>query len=274
MEAKIAALEEEISILKGEIKSILQEVRTAVLASENPFAGGGSFRAPAPSSPPLEAEPLAPPHVSVVAGSAPADPHDPPEPAWPGSQRFSLSDLEEEERDPPPRPSPPAFDAGARDLAPEPSNISRFQSVRAAKPRPRMALPRANLETEEEPDETGGEAPARRLGVSTIATLISWMEETAERLDSQRLGVVLGLARYAGLIDAELEELLMKVSAIEKNQPGGTKASINDCLLSLRQLDAVLGDEDMDETSRARRRRVARAQRARTYREVPASRRR
>jgi len=36
--SKVTALEEEIAVLKGEIKTILQEVRTAVLARENPFA--------------------------------------------------------------------------------------------------------------------------------------------------------------------------------------------------------------------------------------------
>jgi hypothetical protein len=51
---KVNALEEEIGILKGEIKTILQEVRTAVLARENLFA------VDAPESlrlPPLAAEP-------------------------------------------------------------------------------------------------------------------------------------------------------------------------------------------------------------------------
>ncbi len=37
LQAKVTALEEELSILKGEIKAILQEVRVAVLARQNPF---------------------------------------------------------------------------------------------------------------------------------------------------------------------------------------------------------------------------------------------
>ena len=36
--SKLTALEEEVAVLKGEIKTILHEVRTAVLARENPFA--------------------------------------------------------------------------------------------------------------------------------------------------------------------------------------------------------------------------------------------
>jgi hypothetical protein len=38
--ARVTALEEENQLLKGEIKTILQELRTAVLNRDNPFAGG------------------------------------------------------------------------------------------------------------------------------------------------------------------------------------------------------------------------------------------
>ena len=37
LQAQLAALEEEVGMLKGEIKAILQEVRVAVLARQNPF---------------------------------------------------------------------------------------------------------------------------------------------------------------------------------------------------------------------------------------------
>lgn len=47
--AKVTALEEEVTVLKGEIKLILQELRTAILARENPFtlASTESFALPA-----------------------------------------------------------------------------------------------------------------------------------------------------------------------------------------------------------------------------------
>ena len=37
LQAQVTALEEEVGMLKGEIKAILQEVRVAVLARQNPF---------------------------------------------------------------------------------------------------------------------------------------------------------------------------------------------------------------------------------------------
>lgn len=57
--SKVAALEEEITILKGEIKTILQEVRTAVLARENPFAADAHENLHIPPSSVPEPAPLA-----------------------------------------------------------------------------------------------------------------------------------------------------------------------------------------------------------------------
>lgn len=78
--SKVTALEEEIAVLKGEIKTILQEVRTAVLARENPFAidahetlqiPGAPATEPAPA--PAVPEPEAPPRV-VQLHSLPEEP--------------------------------------------------------------------------------------------------------------------------------------------------------------------------------------------------------
>ncbi|HLG12098.1 MAG TPA: hypothetical protein VI876_10085 [Dehalococcoidia bacterium] len=64
--SKVTALEEEVAVLKGEIKTILQEVRTAVLARENPFAADSyeNLHIPSPAAAPHPAaEPEAPPRV-------------------------------------------------------------------------------------------------------------------------------------------------------------------------------------------------------------------
>jgi hypothetical protein len=50
--SKVTALEEEVAVLKGEIKTILQEVRTAVLSRENPFAVDAYEPLPVPTPPP------------------------------------------------------------------------------------------------------------------------------------------------------------------------------------------------------------------------------
>ena len=50
LQAQLTALEEEVGMLKGEIKAILQEVRVAILARQNPFLSDVLDR-PAPVAP-------------------------------------------------------------------------------------------------------------------------------------------------------------------------------------------------------------------------------
>lgn len=84
LEAKVAVLEDEGKIIKGEVKQILTEIRTAVLARDNPFEDTGATR---PQSPavhvvsPAAPDPVA--RVQIVA-SEPAQAEEPeptPEPA-------------------------------------------------------------------------------------------------------------------------------------------------------------------------------------------------
>ena len=75
LQAKVTALEEELSILKGEIKAILQEVRVAVLARQNPFLDD-EFASPAaarsaatgwPADEPFMPEPAFTPSPTPIA---------------------------------------------------------------------------------------------------------------------------------------------------------------------------------------------------------------
>lgn len=50
LESRVAALEDEGKIVKGEVKQVLTEIRTAVLARENPFENEPSGRVPGGSS--------------------------------------------------------------------------------------------------------------------------------------------------------------------------------------------------------------------------------
>ncbi|MHB8516189.1 MAG: hypothetical protein ACYDCT_12510 [Dehalococcoidia bacterium] len=80
LEAKVAVLEDEGKIMKGEVKHVLTEIRTAILARDNPFEGGGAGRAQ-PSEVHVvaaAAEPVA--RIQIVAAEA-AEPDAEPEPA-------------------------------------------------------------------------------------------------------------------------------------------------------------------------------------------------
>lgn len=186
--SKIASLEEEINVLKGEIKTILQEVRAALLARENPFS--------------LEAfEPLQPQDLpSAVHTPGPAGPQ---------------------------APSLPATES--------PPEAAAEHEVQAA---PR-ALP-------QEAPQGAGERPA--WSVQSLAMLAAWVQDTAARLAPADLEVLLALARYGRLIDAELETLVANLAARhapETKEPA--RAGVNDYVLVLRQLAALAGPPREDD---------------------------
>jgi len=189
--SKIASLEEEINVLKGEIKTILQEVRAALLARENPFS--------------LEAlEPLQPQDLAA-AGHTPG-------PAGPQA------------------PSLPATES--------PPEAAAEYEIQA----PPSALPK---------EAPQGERPA--WSVQSLAMLAAWVQDTAARLAPADLEVLLALARYGRLIDAELETLVANLAARhapETKEPA--RAGVNDYMLVLRQLAALAGPPREDDLGSGR----------------------
>jgi hypothetical protein len=220
--AQMAALEEEVKLLKGEIKTILEEIRTSVLARDNPFAWQGGLpifqpigRSDAASEPSLAPEaPRAPsrapatasevedplPHVLRVEPTAPPETGDGPESA----------------------PLPATAGSG-REVTPLPAMVEE-------------AVPQA-------------------WSVSTIAGLIAWVDETASRLGTTHLQMILDLARFAGLIPPEAEEALLKVIKLASSRKDSATVSVNDTLVALRQLEAIFQGAESDEMSFLRRRR-------------------
>jgi hypothetical protein len=224
--AQIAALEEEVKLLKGEIKSILEEIRTSVLAGDNPFASQGGL----PVFQPIErSEPTREP--------APA-----PEEAHPGATTAPATASEVEE--PLPRvlrvepPAAPPETGGSTQSAPLTAMAGDGPEVT---PLPAMA-------------EAAG---AQAWSVSTIAGLIAWVDETTSRLGTTHLQMILDLAPFAGLIPPEAEEALLKVVKLASSRKDSATVSVNDTLVALRQLEAIFQGAESDEMSFLRRRRTA-----------------
>ncbi len=85
----------------------------------------------------------------------------------------------------------------------------------------------------------------QRWSVGSLATLIAWTQETADRMDASDLDIVLSLARYGGLIDEELESTLTKLSAPlfqDDSQP--RPSGVTNYLLALRELSALIDEAD------------------------------
>ena len=210
MDAQLAALEEEVAILKGEIKSVLQEMRTAILASENPFASGFVARG-------VAAPPETPPQVIQL-------------PSPPGSNPTAMAE----------RPvAAVSADAGP-DAGGGPPEAR--EAYTPAQP-PQTASSPAATPAPSRWDEAGGSTRAFTPDVRALSALLTWVEETRERLDDRRYRVVLGLARYGDLIDDELEKTLLEAADTVGGAEPGARASTNDSVVALRQLEAILAPD-------------------------------
>lgn len=207
---KLIALEDEVKVLKNEVQTILKEIRTALLASDNPFAPDSAGAVFRPVE-----RPPSPSALEEEDASEAAEPVSEEQPAAPPSSATT--------------PEPIAI-ATQQAVAPEP------QITETA---PASARPPANEEW------------APRWSLMTIASLATWAEEASGALGAQRLHIILDLAEFAGLVPEELKEALLKLTKLGKSKAadGDSGTSINESLVVLRQLEAILHGEDPDELS-------------------------
>ncbi|MDE3095720.1 MAG: hypothetical protein KGK07_06945 [Chloroflexota bacterium] len=203
LEAKVAVLEDDGKIMKGEIKHVLTEIRTAILARDNPFEDASSGARPRP------------PAVQVVAQAA--------EPA----ARVEVVAREAAEREPEPEPEPEAMPS-RRPYTPEPvvepAETKEPIMLRPAPP-PVAAVP-------EHPQWT----------LLTIASLTAWAEEAMRRLGALRFEILLDLCEAAGHVSPEARAALSRVKELDVATPE-QPPSTNETVVILRQLDALLNDE-------------------------------
>jgi len=213
---KVAALEDELKIIKGEVKQVLTEIRSAVLAKDNPFDGKGLGR-------------TAPAKVHIVP-AAEAEPSR-VEPILPN-----------------PEPEPPA-------VKPEPSAASPAAPpvARANEPAPSPASAMAEPEPGREPiamtprpSAAAVAAPAAprqpRWSLLTIASLAAWAEDAMRKLGALRLEILLDLCEAAGYLAPESRAALARVTQLEVAIPEQPPAP-TDTVVLLRQLDALLQGE-------------------------------
>jgi hypothetical protein len=239
--AQMAALEEEIKVLKGEIKLILTEIRTAVLNQDNPFVPGTGVPVFRPVERPAAASnTLAEGEPEVEDGS-------------------SASALQQAAASEPTDPAPrvvqiePGADHPTSDRAPAPTPEPRVTPAEPVRSQPStFGRPEAASMSEAEQD-----AAPTVWSASTIAALVAWADETASRVGPTHLQMILELARFAGLVYSEAEEPLLKVIKLASSCEDGAAASVNDCLVALRQLEAILRGELSEELALPRRRRGA-----------------
>ncbi len=321
LNSQVATLQDEVKLLKGEIKAVLKEIRTAVLSQDNPFSADTTI--PTSSRPTQFAEPdeeparpkrvleipsvesiaiptfggapAAQPMAAQAGGVAPAMPSLAPAPQGPPVQQPTLM--------PPPAapvqpPAPmPSTAAPMQPPAPAVTNIIRYpgapgqQSSPAGASRPVASQELDADETAELAAEIGEDAavdeyedapatterpagqrqPARARQperndqqtwtLASVAGLAVWAEEALATLGPRRYRFVLKLAAFAELLPDEAREFLAELDNSGDDDPGDdVPVSVNECLVVLRQLDAIVHGERV---IRLPRRRGARLRRVR-----------
>ncbi len=140
--------------------------------------------------------------------------------------------------DPQPRPKPEPMAAIEPEEEPEPE---------PQKPAPRPEPPKEPVMLRPHP-EPPPPAPAPpepeqpQWSLLTIAGLSAWAEEAMRRLGSLRLEILLDLCEAAGHLTPEARAALARVTELDIAEPAQTP-STNETVVILRQLDALVNDD-------------------------------
>jgi len=252
LNAKLTTLEDEVRLIKGEVKLILSEIRAAILNQDNPFSDSGQgFSANTnalDNRPPIRV-------VRVPANDEDEFEEQPLSARPPIAQGDVWEDLEPPQLQPAPPQLQPAQAFNEANWSPEPVPQAPPPPSRPAAATPEAAVqqrqPQGSPISPEEP--TSPQPPAsetrHQWGLMTIAGLCVWAEEAVKQVGEERLNVLLDLCEFTGNIDKESKEALLRLVTIvpadaEKNE----KPSVNECLVVLHQLDALIHGEEKVET--------------------------
>jgi hypothetical protein len=206
LESRVATLEDEGKIIKGEVKQILTEIRSAILVRENPFESDSSRGAGVSAT-------------HVISGAAPAA----------AKVELVMPPAPEPMREAEPAHSPerePVRQYAEPEPAPEPVML---------RPSP-IALP----------------APKPHWSLLTIAGLSAWAEDAMRRLGSLRLEILLDMCEAAGHLTPDARAALSRVTEMEIVEPAQAP-STNDTVVILRQLEALVNDDEDYSGSRLQR---------------------
>ena len=214
LSSKVAAIEDEMRIIKGEVKQVLTEIRSAILVQDNPFEEATSKPRAIQIVPAVAEEPA---RVEIVM------PHNEPQPAVIATAVPHPDDGAS---------APPA----AVPTQPQHPLPQAFQEDAVQK----TSQPQA-----QKPSQPRQRAPQGRWSLLTVASLAAWAEDALQKLGSKRLAMLLDLCEVSGYLTPDARQALARVSELDAPEPD-ERASAMDTTVLLRQLDALLQGEPSD----------------------------
>lgn len=148
---------------------------------------------------------------------------------------------------PAPEPAPPRREPEprARQAEPAPERDEPAPPAREPAKEPIMLRP--------QPIPAPPEEPQPNWSLLAIAGLSAWAEEAMRRVGPLRLEILLDLCEAAGHLTPHARAALARVTELDVPEPADTP-STNETVVLLRQLDALVNDDDDCAPLQARRR--------------------
>ncbi|MBI5288374.1 MAG: hypothetical protein HY873_05335 [Chloroflexi bacterium] len=201
-------------IIKGEVKQVLTEIRSAILTQDSPFEDQSSRPRAVQIVPAVVEEPA---RVEIIMPRR----EEPPPAAHPTAQ---------------PHAAPLPQSAAPHNAAPH--DIHEVE--RHLEPEQQVASPQHTRPTRPQPPQH-----AARWSLLTVANLAAWSEDAIRRIGPQRLAILLDLCEVSGYLAPDARQALARVSELDIDAPE-QPASPMEVTVLLRQLDALLQGEHSD----------------------------
>jgi hypothetical protein len=208
---KITRLENEIKVLKNEVQAVLLDLRESYLNMENPFNS--------------DAGPAAVQPIVITERTSNSRPQ--PEPAAAASHKPEPGKSEVK----PAPENPVAF-------APEETSRREIQTAANSNPGFRSTLGKAT------------DIPNRRndkLDILMVAGLVSWVEDSTEKLGKERSLSVLEMSQVMGYLSGEIKPIMVKLIELTPESTVELSSRTKTYLESLMKLNRLLSQDKLDE---------------------------
>ena len=254
---RVNELENEMKVLKNEIKAVLLDIREQYLNAENPFTvggpaatGGGGPMINISSTPTSGSEPRII-HVETRGGNEEVGPtiHHPS-----SSETTSATDTSSlhgtvsspglgpstEDEVLPMVEGRGRKDAGAILPSLELREIEEDRSLPSAMNRGRKETPRKRIK--QTPEYRSSSENGAGISLITVAGLSRWVDDSVEKIGKERTEVMVEACHVVGYLPEELKDLLNRlVRLAQVDEPKKRKIATGDYLSVIAQLDSLLG---------------------------------
>jgi hypothetical protein len=257
LNGRVQALENEINLLKIEMKQVLVDLRDTILQNENPFSprtfAGVAEQSSAPAaSPSVDGAPTLPAESDSGAAPQPAEANMTADLTTPastpnGAHQPAFAAASPDTRHPPAQ-------AGAAVAVAGPMPSSNGTAVHQAEWR-EAAYPDTNGHTAKPAQYAAQSAsmPGEMWGMLTVASLAKWVDSALKQVGKDRLDAIIEIYELTGgsqVLTPETKQALKRMAHLSEAENGAVPAAtMNDCIALLTQLDALLRTNGRSEST-------------------------